>query len=152
MHTIASPLLKNLPTTGTELVSPRASPRLPPGDEREAAVRIQAIYRGRELRKGLSMGTVVRQAQILNKAKLHFKQLAPLEGHYFHGGFPGAPIHPSLQLALSAAPADASCYERSRDAMLNFFLTYQRFFLAVAALFVFAFVIDICVIIFAFWG
>ena len=148
-----------------------------------AASKIQSRIRGNKLRKQMSLGGLTRQAQLVNKAKKQFKRYR-LEGALVHGDIWGQPVNPSIQLALSKPPDDATCYEHIRtrrgvgsnprvatrpdgrgllltrprptieagDASLRFFIRYQNFFLTLAAIFLVAFVIDILVIIFAFWG
>ena len=130
-------------------------------DEEEwAARKLQALEKGRQARqafkeKGRSdFGTIARQAKLLTSAAKKFQNLKPLEGKLLQGGFPGAPVNASIQLALAPPPAShkATCYESGRDAVLRFFVRYTRFFTWLAVLLAVAFVLDILVLIVFFWG
>ena len=70
---------------------------------------------------------------------------------FFSGSFPGIPVDHTVHHTLET-PADATCWERVRDTVLRFFIRYQKVFTWLACLMAIAFVIDICFIIFAFWG
>ena len=67
------------------------------------------------------------------------------------GSFPGVPVNQTVQDTL-ATPDDASCWERSRDSVLRFFVRNQNFFQAVAIFLAVCFVLNICVVLVAFWG
>ncbi|KAL3927258.1 MAG: hypothetical protein SGPRY_002907 [Prymnesium sp.] len=109
-----------------------------------------AHTRGRAARKR-SVGAAVRQARAVEVARIAFKQLCPHKAQLVHGGFPGAPVDPTVHLALSSPP-HASCYERGRDGSLAFLSRHHRFFLLLAILLLAVFVVDICILIFAIWG
>jgi hypothetical protein len=68
------------------------------------------------------------------------------------GGFPGAPVNASIALALEEAPRHAICYERTRDAVLRFFVRHTKPFVWFAVFLIAIFIIDILVIIVFFWG
>jgi len=67
------------------------------------------------------------------------------------GSFPGLPVDATVAPAM-ATPPDATCWERSRDAILLFFVRFQPLFVGIAIFLAVCFVIDICVIVVAFWG
>ena len=65
----------------------------------------------------LNLGSVAQQLMLVSKAKSNFKRLKPLKGKLLQGGFPGAPIHASIQLdaaTLAQLQEGASLYERVR--------------------------------------
>ena len=70
---------------------------------------------------------------------------------YLNGSFPGVPVNQTVHDTL-ASPSDASCWERSRDRVLRFFVDNQGFFTAVAIFLAVVFVLNICVLLVAFWG
>jgi len=121
-------------------------------DELWAAQKLQALERGRQARKKNEIGSLALQAKLMKKAVSKLKKLKPLEGKLLQGGFPGAPVNASIQLALQLAPDGSSPYETSRDAVLRFFVVHTKLFTNIAIFFVVVFLIDILIIIVFFWG
>ena len=97
-------------------------------DEDWAARKMQALERGRQARKQ-DIGSIAAQLRMVTQISHKFKRLKPLEGKFMEGGFPGALVNASMALALAEAPARASCYERSRDMVLRFFIRHQQLFM-----------------------
>ena len=123
-------------------------------DEEWAATKIQTLERGRQARKRMNVCQVTRQVKMLKSAATKFNRLKPLDGKVFGGGFPGAPVNASIQLALheDERTRKASCYERARDSVLRWFVRHTRLFMRIAVVLIIVFVIDILVIIVFFWG
>lgn len=71
--------------------------------------------------------------------------------HWISGSFPGTAVNHSVRAALHT-PADARCYERVRDAILRFFVNYQKFFVGLALFMAFAFVVNFLVAAVSVWG
>ena len=81
------------------------------------------------------------------------KGMRPLKGKLFNFGDGWlSPVNASIQLALDLGPADANCYERTRDAVLRWFVAHTQLFMYLAVILVFLFVLDILVIVVFFWG
>ena len=65
------------------------------------------------------MKQVTQQVKVLKSVVTKFNRLKPLNGKVFNGGFPGAPVNASIQLALQedertrAACSDGSCGTRA---------------------------------------
>jgi serine/threonine protein kinase len=99
----------------------------------------------------LEVGALAKQLMTVTKASQALKRLAPLEGKLLQGGFPGAPIHASMQLAVHSHQ-HASCYERARDASFVFLLRHNAVFTRLAVLVALVFVMAVLTIIVFFWG
>uniref|UniRef100_A0A7S4M399 Transmembrane protein n=1 Tax=Prymnesium polylepis TaxID=72548 RepID=A0A7S4M399_9EUKA len=101
----------------------------------------------------MTFASAASSASLVKKAAKQFKRLRPLDGALIDGGFPGAPVNPSMAVALAKeGPERATCYERVRDATLRWFIARQAFFLSLAMIIIVLFVIDILVIIVFVWG
>ena len=99
-----------------------------PERERElrriATVKLQAATRGRKARK---LSITMRLAKAVMK---RVRRRAPQIG-----AFTATPINASYTEADAAGtPEDASCYERTRDGILHFFVQHYRVFLLLAVL------------------
>ena len=68
-----------------------------------------------------------------------------------HESFPGIPVNESLSVVFNT-PEDATIWERSRDLVLRFFARYHVLFTGLAFIMVVVFIVNLCVLIFAFWG
>jgi len=106
------------------------------------------------LRKGISMRAASGNLDVNGDGKVDLADVLHFGSKglkWFAGSFPGIPVDATVKSAMET-PADASCYERTRDTILRFFVYFQNLFAILAVVIAIVFVLDICVIVVAFWG